>query len=317
MAYVMTVQQFIEKLNLALKNKSLYILGGFGAPLNNANKARYINKNAYNKRRKNMIMAARADTFAFDCVNLGKGILWGWNANNTKINGGAVYGSNGVPDTNEKGMFDNYCYDKSSDFSKIQVGEFLWMPGHCGYYIGNGLAVECTPKWKNGVQITAVGNIGKIDGYNTRTWKYHGKWKFLNYGTKMVAVYRLYNPNGGKHCFTIDKDEVNKLAKLGWRYEGVGWYAPSQGDPVYRVYDKSNGDHLYTMSKTEYNTLVKRGLVGEGVAFYSDKNKSIPVYRMYNPNTGEHFFTASIKERDGLRGRKWDWEGTGVYAMKG
>ncbi len=57
------------------------------------------------------------------------------------------------------------------------------MSGHIGVYIGNGLAVECTPIWKDGVQITAVGNIGRKAGYNTRTWTNHGKLKFIDYGS--------------------------------------------------------------------------------------------------------------------------------------
>lgn len=39
------------------------------------------------------------------------------------------------------------------------------MPGHWGMYIGDGLAVECTPIWDNGAQITAVQNIGTKAGY--------------------------------------------------------------------------------------------------------------------------------------------------------
>lgn len=78
-------------------------------------------------------------------------------------------------------MFSKYCTGQSSNFKNIEVGEFVWMSGHIGVYIGNGLAVECTPIWKDGVQITAVGNIGKKSGYNTRTWTKHGKSVFLDY----------------------------------------------------------------------------------------------------------------------------------------
>jgi murein L,D-transpeptidase YcbB/YkuD len=55
------------------------------------------------------------------------------------------------------------------------------MPGHIGVYVGDGLAVECTPKWKDGVQITAVHNIGKKKGYNGRAWAKHGKLPYLAY----------------------------------------------------------------------------------------------------------------------------------------
>lgn len=73
------------------------------------------------------------------------------------------------------------CSNLSSDFSKIEVGELLWTEGHVGIYIGNGLGVECTPKWENGVQITAVGNIGVKPGYYTRTWSKHGKIPYASY----------------------------------------------------------------------------------------------------------------------------------------
>lgn len=310
----MTVEEFIAKLRLALNSKTLYVLGGWGAPLTAENKERYINKNSYNRRRKAMIEKVSSDTFAFDCVNLGKGILWGWNANPNKSNGGAVYGSNGVPDTNETGMYTNYCYDKSTNFKNVEVGEFLWMKGHCGYYIGNGLAIECSPKWKNGVQITAVGNMGKVDGYNTRTWKAHGKWKFLDYTAKRITIYRLYNL-GEKHIFTSDQNEVDALIKRGWKYEGVGWIAPSQGDPVYRLYNKNNGDHLLTTNAAERDDLVRLGLKLEGVAFRSATAKDHPVHRLYNPNSGEHFYTMNAAEKDMLIRRGWKGEGIGFYAL--
>lgn len=62
------------------------------------------------------------------------------------------------------------------------------MSGHIGIYIGNGLAVECTPKWANKVQITAVGNIGSKAGYNTRTWTKHGRIPWVDYSDQSGAA---------------------------------------------------------------------------------------------------------------------------------
>lgn len=312
----MTVEDFIAMLRKALNSKTLYVLGGWGAPLTAANKTRFINKNAYNKKRHSMIEAATADTFAFDCVNVGKAILWGWTGDKTKTNGGAIYGSNGCPDTNANGMFKNYCYDRTSDFSHIEVGECLWMDGHYGYYIGNGLAIECTPKWKNGVQITAVGNIGKVDGYPTRTWTQHGKWQLLDYTKqKPVPVYRLYNHNGGMHHFTPSEPEKKALVKLGWKYEGIAWRSPAKGLPVFQLYNKKNGDHLLTTNAAERDDLVRLGLKLEGVAFRSATAKDHPVHRLYNPNSGEHFYTLNADEKDLLIRRGWKGEGIGFYAL--
>ena len=41
--------------------------------------------------------------------------------------------------------------------------------------------IECTPAWKNGVQITAVANIGSKSGYNARKWKKWGKIPYVTY----------------------------------------------------------------------------------------------------------------------------------------
>ena len=180
----MKAQELINRVrDAAVNHKTLYVYACFGAPLNNANKQRYTNNCDYNRQpsRSSKIWAASSDTFGFDCVNLIKGILWGWNADLSKTYGGAVYGSNGCPDTNANGMFWDYCYDQTNDFSNIIPGEFVWMEGHIGVYIGGGLAVECTPIWNDGVQITAVGNIGSKSGYATRTWTSHGKSKLIDY----------------------------------------------------------------------------------------------------------------------------------------
>ena len=79
--------------NTATNYKTLYVLGCFGAPLNNSNKKRYTNNYDYNRRsvRKEKIMNASSDAFGFDCVCLIKGILWGWNENKNHIYGGADY----------------------------------------------------------------------------------------------------------------------------------------------------------------------------------------------------------------------------------
>lgn len=111
--------------------------------------------------------------WAFDCVNMIKGILWGWNGNCSKSNGGAVYASNGVPDVSADGMI-KLCKELSSDFSNIEIGEAVWMNGHIGIYIGNGEVIECTPAWQNKVQITKL---------SQRKWLKHGKLPYITYQT--------------------------------------------------------------------------------------------------------------------------------------
>lgn len=183
--YVMTAKALVETARkIATENKTLYVMGGFGAPLNKANRERYTgpNANEYNRRpeRKAMILAASDDTFAFDCVGLIKGILWGWSGKLDKVYGGAKYASNGVPDLGADTMITK-CSGISTNFSGILPGEMLWKEGHAGIYLGDGLAAECTPSWDNKVQITAVANIGPVDGYHHRTWEKHGKLPWVDY----------------------------------------------------------------------------------------------------------------------------------------
>lgn len=175
--------------NVAKNFKTIYIMGCFGAPMTESNKAKYITHHSYNQKaaRQKMIIAASADTFGFDCVNLIKGLLWGWVGDTGDKYGGAKYATNSVPDTNADGMI-QLCKDVSTDFSKIEVGELLWMKGHVGIYIGDGLAVECTPAWDNCVQITAVHNIGKKSGYNGRKWTKHGKLPYVSYAAAEEPV---------------------------------------------------------------------------------------------------------------------------------
>lgn len=118
--------------------------------------------------------------FGFDCVCFVKAILWGWDGSRDKNYGGAKYQSNGVPDIDEGEML-KVCSGVSADFTGIVPGEYLWTSGHCGIYVGDGLAVECTPKWNNGVQITAVANMGEKYGYNNRRWEKHGKLPYVTY----------------------------------------------------------------------------------------------------------------------------------------
>lgn len=118
----------------------------------------------------------------FDCICLIKGILWGWNEDYNDVNGGAKYGSNGVYDDTEIGIL-NRCADVSSDFSNIAPGEYLYMKGHGGIYIGNGKVVECTVSWSRNVQITDISSDGtrSKNGAKVLKWEKHGKLPYIEY----------------------------------------------------------------------------------------------------------------------------------------
>lgn len=168
--------------NVANNYKSIYVRGCFGWPMTAENKQRALNAQSFNRKddRKAVIEAASTDTFGFDCVCFLKSFLWGWCGDASKQYGGAVYQSNDVPDISETDMLYE-CYDVSEDFSNIVPGEYLWTDGHCGLYVGDGIATECTYRWNDGVQETYVFNIVGDNGQNGRYWKKHGKLPYITY----------------------------------------------------------------------------------------------------------------------------------------
>ena len=201
----MTSEQLAKKaLDIAQNYKTSYIWGGIGLPITEATLQRAIN--SYDK---NINYAAKArrfvgqkNAFYFDCVGLIKSILWGWNGDSSETYGGAKYASNGVPDISADAMITKCSGVSSSGWDNMVPGEALWTTGHIGIYIGDGLAVECTPAWKNGVQVTAVRNIGEKSGYNARTWKKHGKLPYVSYSVNASAA----KPSGATTNTTGNKN---------------------------------------------------------------------------------------------------------------
>ena len=136
---------------------------------------------------------------------------------------------------------------------------------------------------------------------------------------KGVAMYRLYNKNSGEHFYTANAHEKDYLSEIGWRYEGIGWYAPKTSNtPVYRLYNQNAGDHHYTRNKKERDHLISLGWRDEGIGWYSDDAKGVPLYRQYNPNAvaGAHNYTKNKRENDYLVSLGWREEGVGWYGMQ-
>lgn len=173
----------------ATQHKTLYVKGCFGAPLTAANKARWKQAYAYNRRadRAAKIDAADEKTFGFDCVCFLKALLWGWQADPEQVYGGASYASGGVPDIGEDQVI-RLCAGVSEDLRAPEVGEVVWLPGHMGIYVGDGLVAEATPSWADGVQLTACNR--ELPGYKRRDWKKHGKLPWVTYATPELPTLR-------------------------------------------------------------------------------------------------------------------------------
>ena len=132
--------------------------------------------------------------------------------------------------------------------------------------------------------------------------------------TNNVQMHRLYNPNSGEHFYTQNTSEKNNLISKGWRYEGIGWNAPTSGNPVYRLYNPNAGDHHYTLHAYERDHLQSVGWKYEGIGWYSGGANML--YRLYNPNAiaGAHHYTLNSYEKDNLVKHGWRYEGLAWYA---
>ena len=174
----MKAETFVSTLKKIAEQKTVYAWGMFGSLITKervTTKAKqYPSWYTDDKIRTTFAPLYGQSVWGFDCVGLIKGVLWGWVGDTNKTYGGASYICNGVPDITADAMIDK-CSSVSSDMSNISVGEYLWLKGHCGIYIGNGKVVESTPKWNNGVQITAL---------TARNWLKHGFLPYVDYNTK-------------------------------------------------------------------------------------------------------------------------------------
>lgn len=293
----MTNKEFVEKLQDIVDNhKTVYMLGCFGAPVTDkliAGKSKQIPAWYTPTKQSQLRKLIGKGYFAFDCVNLLKGILWGWTGDANATYGGAKYKSNGVPDTNADGMI-KLCNDVSNDFSRIDVGEAVWMPGHIGVYIGSGKVVECTPKWYNKVQITNL---------SARGWSKHGKLPYIKYEEAIPLKYqKIRHSSSYVHIVEMDPATYRlditegipgKLEKLSSMYgeprlDEVTWVrmnaqyfggsARGYGafiDPTDNLPDKSSapgytdltykGGHLQIGTGGDFTVGTSYGLISKGI----------------------------------------------------
>ena len=179
----MTDKQFIKKAYEVLPYNTVYMWGTFGNLVTRekiTQKAKQYPAQYTAAYQQKLFSHVGKNVFAFDCVGLIKGILWGWNGSQT-ANGGTVYQSNGVPDTNTNGM-ESRAIGLTTDFSGIVPGEAVWMPGHIGIYVGDGKVIESTTAWDGCVQETSCWNVKKNNSLHGRSWVKHGRLPWVEYG---------------------------------------------------------------------------------------------------------------------------------------
>lgn len=208
--------EYVNKLLDIQRNyKTYYAWGAIGSPANKKNRERY------------KVPNAPSDSFLFDCSGFAyKALPLGWIGDKNRTYGGADPGK-------DMDLFNcndilSICDDVSSDFSRIQPGEVLYMSGHVGIYIGEGRAVECTSNWSNGVLISLVSNITTESGEQKRKWLKHGKLPFVIYNKEEIAEPVYTTARIGEGLIRIAR-------RVGISFDEIKRLNPEIKGPVYLV----------------------------------------------------------------------------------
>lgn len=191
----MKSKEFIKMLQKALNSNTVYALGMWGQVINDSiitSKTRQYPSFYTNARVAQLNSLKGKNYFGFDCVCLVKSVLWGWEGNPAKSNGGAKYASNGVPDIGADTIITK-CKNVSTDFSKIVPGALVWMKGHVGVYIGNGQCIECTTNWTSKVLQSTLKNNG-VRGQFERTWTKWGLLPYVDYSDQTATPSKPATP---------------------------------------------------------------------------------------------------------------------------
>lgn len=149
-----------------------------------------------------------------DCSGLIKGILWGYPDK-------GKYASNGVPDTNANNMIGKYCSGVTRDMKQLRKGMVVWMNGHIGIYCGDGVVVESSPRWENGIQRTyPVGcPVANKHHLNQRKWIKCGYLYWVDYSNTSDLMQVAKDVIKGK--YGNGKERIDNLTKEGYNYKEV------------------------------------------------------------------------------------------------
>lgn len=209
--------------------------------------------------------------------------------------------------------------------------------GACGYtniYIENqataGLYVY-TPYQPNQAALNNLRGTGDdCSAYGNRNfWRLFNDW----FGSSVVKTIpacdsKLSNitcvwnvtKSDGSQFLTANRSELeNTVNNLGWRYEGVAFYAASKSSsglvPVYRLLEGNR--HLYTADQGDRSHLTQNGWKEEGVAFYAappqpNNNTSYHIYSLYRVSDNMRYITASEDKDKNLKNLGYT-SGTGNF----
>ena len=288
----MNNNELIQKLKNVVNNyNTIYMWGCFGQPVTEsiiASKSKQYPEWYSSSRQKKFRNLIGKNYFGFDCVCLIKGILWGWNGDASKSHGGAQYSTNGVPDIGADTMI-NKCNNISTDFNNIIPGEAVWLSGHIGVYIGDGQVIECTPAWKDGVQVTSL---------SQRKWVKHGKLPYIEYTVNKAPE---ITPTVGNIYTVVKGDTLTKIANhFGTTIEAIVKANNIEDADIIITGQKiviPEGKQVVTQTKTKTVT------ANTGLVLRSQPRKNSTYITAYSKGTKVTVIAENVASADGFN---WD-----------
>ena len=263
---VMTADEFIECLKIASSRKN-----------------KYNNQYPYN------LGYYNGSEISWDCWNLGKSIIW----TNGAIVNNYTEGTYAKVDTScGLGDWDGLTIVQqapnfSNDFSNLVPGEWLYLNGHTGYYIGNGQVIECTGGSWGIYGIT----YSQIDGNGNRSrngkaegkWLYHGMVPWLDYTTNSEAK-KLTKETYPSHCTikvteneknimslpcsnkTNSKSDKVESAPKGSTYEAIGLILNTEDNLWYKVKAKNGKEGYIFAGNVSFVSTISSDITGSGIS---------------------------------------------------
>lgn len=190
--------------------------------------------------------------FCFDCIGIIKSVCNGWKADKKATAGGCKLDS--YIDLTEIGLLKD-CTKSSTDFKNICVGEYLYMQGHGGTYVGTFKAgnyyyntIEVAIDFgKAGIMKTWVDvetgyRYSHKGGQRSAEWLYHGMLSKIDYSKKEkskveINVDKSIEAETIKSlCITIAKDIL--AGKYGNNPNRKQKIITEYGNKIYKIAQK-------------------------------------------------------------------------------
>ena len=144
---------------------------------------------------------SNGEYWSCDCLGFVHTMVNGFNGDKTKLGGGAVM-DKFVTNASEKTTLYEYCYDQSYDFNAIKKGEFIYMDGHVGLYVGDYEPFEdgrifnvsecCYSSFGGGGMLTYVSPTGTRynhkGGSTAGAWEQHAKFYRVDYDEESEII---------------------------------------------------------------------------------------------------------------------------------